>query len=415
MSANRHSPWLTPHGECQFTVGSRGLRLLIVTAAAALLLAGCGDETATAPPTGKDGLVDATPRALAAIVIDHVDPGEPRRTTGGWSDWNDPLQIEAQVDYGVDPEGSEDGETRTVRIAVADRAVYAGEAEAWLHCRRVEKDRCEESTEGDATVLYRWYPGVEEEEPGSAGFMVVRPDEVVRVFFEGTDYYDEDPRGLDLGLDLDDLRAAAVDPAMSLRTSQEAWEAGAALDSYTGVEEAPEKPEIVPTTPHRLARSVADYLGIEPTSVRRSKRDDLGPEAVGAHLEFAGTARYDRFAIDVLTTVGRASQIDPLPCPVQRSAQAAESSCFAWDDDTAATWTLADGDQPGVLWIFGAQDDDKFNRVESVAVRIESTGIVQPFFTDPDNGALDRLPRDLFALSPMTSDLRLGPETTVAE
>ncbi len=74
-----------------------------LAAAVAVVLAGCGDQQASAPTPGKDGLVDATPRALAAIVVDHVDPGEPRRTTGRWSDWNDPLAIEAQVDYGVDP------------------------------------------------------------------------------------------------------------------------------------------------------------------------------------------------------------------------------------------------------------------------------------------------------------------------
>ena len=361
--------------------------------------------------------MDATPRALAAVVIDHVDPGEARRTTGRWSDWNDPLAIEAQVDYGVNPEGSEDGETRTVRIEVADREVFAGEGEQWLRCRPVvEEGRCEESEAPDGRlVLYRWYPGAEEEEPGSYSWTVVAEDEVARVAYDGSGLYDEDPRGLDLDVEPDDLRAAAVDPAMSLRTTPEAWEAGAALDSYEGVETAPVEPEVVASTPRQLARVVADYLGIEPSSVSRSTRDDLGRDAVGAHLEFAGTARYDPFTVDVLTAAGRASQIDPLPCPVQKAAQAAERACFAWDDDTAATWTLADGARPGVLWIIGAQEDDTFNRVESVAVRVESTGIVDHFFHDAGSDALDRLPGDLFALSPMTSDLRLGPETRVVE
>jgi hypothetical protein len=71
---------------------------------------------------------------------------------------------------------------------------------------------------------------------------------------------------------------------------------------------------------------------------------------------------------------------------VQRSALAAESSRFTWDADTAATWTLASGGRPGVLWVIGAQDDDTFNR----------------------------LPPEILALSPMTSDLRIGPETAVA-
>jgi hypothetical protein len=359
-------------------------------------------------------LVDATPRALAAVVIAHVE-GEPRRTTGDWSDWNDPLGIEAQVDYGADPEGTGGGEVRSVRIVVRDRDGLTVHERPWLRCRPAhEVGGCEESTDGDATVLYRWFPGYEEEEAGSAGWTVVRPDEVVQVIYEGDDYYEEDPRLLDLGLDLEELREAAVDPAMSLRTTTEAWEAGQELDHYEGVEKAPEKPEIVPTTPQQLARHVADYLGIEPRSVRRSRLDALGPDAVGAHLEFEGTASYDPFSVDILTATGRARQIDPLPCRVQRSAQAAALSCFAWDADSAATWTLASADRPGVLWIIGAQQDESFNRVESVAIKVVSAGIVEPFFTEP-GWAANRVPEELLSLGPLTSDLQVGPQTRLRE
>ena len=395
-------------------MGSKGARLLIVTAAAALLLAGCGD--ATVPSAGEDGLVDATPRALASIVIDHVDPGEPRRTTGGWSDWNDPLAIDAQVDYGGDPEGTGGGETRTVRVEVREISSYGANEQAWLHCRPAyERGRCEEEDVDGATVLYRWYPGVEEEEAGGYSWIVVREDETVRVTYEGSGLFDEDPRGLDLGVQSEDLRTAALDPAMSLRTTPDAWEAGAALDNYVGVESAPEKPEYRPTTPRQLAAAVTDYGEVEPDAVRRSTLEDFGPDAVGAHLEFDAGKGYGPFTVDILTTVGRVRQIDPLPCPVQRSAEAAERGCFAWDADSAATWTLAKGDEPGVLWIIGAQDDDKFNRIESVGLRVESRGIVAPWFTDPDVGD-NGLPPDWFGLvAPMTSDLSIGPETRVID
>jgi hypothetical protein len=131
-----------------------------------------------------------------------------------------------------------------------------------------------------------------------------------------------------------------------------------------------------------------------------------------AHLEFSGGKDYDPFTVDILTTTGRVPQIDPLPCPVQRAAEAEELSCFAWTEDEAATWTLASGDRPGVLWIIGAQDDDRFNRVESVGLRIESRGIVNPFFAEagtPEN----RLPEDWFGyVYPLTGDLSVGPETS---
>jgi hypothetical protein len=394
----------------------RAMGALTGGSVAALLIAtGCGTlpPSSHGPTSGDDGRVPATPRALAAVVTDHVgaSAGEARRSTGRWSDYDDPLTLEAQVDYGVDPEGAEDGETRTVRITVADLNSYGPDDRKWFTCQPQEKGRCESTEVDDGTLLYRWYPGEEEEEPGSAGWTVIRADEVVHVAFEGSGYYRHDPRTIDLGLDLDDLRAAALDPAMSLRTTPQAWQRGADLTNYVGVEHAPTEPTVAPTTPHQLAARVVDYLEIEPVSVRRSTLTDLGPDAVGAHLRFAGTNRYAPFTIDILTAVGRARQISPLPCPVQRSADAAATRCFSWDDDTVATWTLAREGRPGVLWIIGAHDDEEFNRVESVALKVVSTGIVAPFFTDPAADA-NRIPRDLLAsLGPFPSDLSIGPQT----
>lgn len=375
------------------------------------VLAGCGEQP---PEAGEDGRVDATPQALAAVVIDHVDSAEPRRTTGRWSDWADPLGIEAQVDYGVDPEGTEDGKSHTVRVDVTERAAYSGEDEAWLRCRPVrEQGRCEESRTPDGRMLlYRWSRGYEEEEGGTFSWTVVGEEEVVRVGYDDTDLFETDPRGLDLPVDSEDLRAAALDPAMSLRTSSDAYAAGEALDHYVGVTRRPEPPEVVPATPRQIAERTLEYVGLEPTAIRPSTLDDFGPDAVGVHLEFPAGRRYDAFTLDVLTTVGRVPQIDPLPCRVQDTRGAAERACFAWDDDTAATWTLATGDRPGRLWVIGAQDDDTFNRVESVGILVTSSGIDRPPFADGSPGP--RLPDTLIGdLGPFTSDLSVGPERRI--
>ena len=380
---------------------------------AALSLTACGSESA--PPAGEDGLVDATPRALAAIVIDHVSPGEARRTTGGWSDPDDPPALDAQVDYGVDPEGAESGESRTVRVDVAAMEAFDREDRQWFECRPDDEGRCEEEAVDGGTLLFRWRPGTEEEEGGGYYWTLVRDDEVVQVAFEQSGLFDEDPRELDLSPQPEDLRSAALDPAMSLRTTTEAWRSGEALDHYDGMETAPPKPDVVPTTPRQLASVVARYGGLEPDSVRRSPRTDFGADAVGARLEFSAGKGYDAFTVDILTTAGRVPQIDPLPCPVQRAAVAEERSCFAWDADSAATWTLASGERPGVLWIIGAQDDDTFNRVESVGLRIESRGITRHYFTDPEAGD-NGLPPDWFgSVYPLTGDLTVGPETRVPE
>ena len=388
-------------------MGSGRLAVLV----ALTVLAACGSDST--PPAGEDGLVDATPRALAATVIDHVDPGESRRTTGGWSDPNDPAALEAQVDYGVDPEGSESGETRTVRVDVAELAAFDREDRRWFECRPNDEGRCEEEAVDGGTLLFRWRPGTEEEEGGGYNWTLVREDEVVQVAFEQSGLFEVDPRDLELSPQPEDLRSAALDPAMSLRTTSEAWQSGEELDNYDGMEEPPERPDVVPTTPRQLAAVIARYGELEPDSVRPSRLTDFGPDAAGAHLEFSGGKGYDPFSVDILTTAGRVPQIDPLPCPVQKAALAEELSCFAWDDDSAATWTLAGGDRPGVLWIIGAQDDDTFNRVESVGLRIESNGITRHYFTDPEAGD-NGLPPDWFGLvAPLTSDLSVGPQRAV--
>ncbi len=130
-------------------------------------------------------------------------------------------------------------------------------------------------------------------------------------------------------------------------------------------------------------------------------------------MVFPAGRTYDAFALDVLTTVGRVPQIKPLPCRVQRSGTAARDSCFAWTSDSAATWTLASEGRPGRMWIIGAQDDDTFNRVESVGVLVTSTGIDVPPFASVE--VAPRIPDTVYALEPFTSDLTVGPERRLAE
>jgi hypothetical protein len=254
---------------------------------------------------------------------------------------------------------------------------------------------------------------MEEEDPGSYSWTVVHESEVVTVSYEGSGLFESDPRDMGLAIDPSDLRAAALDPAMSLRTTPASLDAGRDLDHYEGVEEPPEKPTVVPTTPRQLAARAVDYLRLRPTTIRPSRLTDFGADAVGVHLEFPAGKGYDAFTLDVLTTVGRVPQIDPLPCRAQRSRTAARDACFAWDADSAATWTLASEGRPGRMWIIGAQDDDRFNRVESVGVLVTSTGIDVPAFASVE--VTPRIPDDVYGLGPFTGDLSVGPERMVTD
>jgi predicted small secreted protein len=388
------------------TLSGRLLPVLLLTASAGLVA--CGD---TAPGAGADGKVDATPRALAAVVIDHLG-GDPRRETGHWSDSNDPLQVEAQVDYGEDPEGGGAGETRTVRVFVADTDGYTKDELAAIECTRLPRDRCEQSTVDGARVVYTWDPGVHEEEPGSFGWTVVRDDEVVHVGYEPSGYYTKDPRTQALWFDPDDLRAAALDPAMSLRTTTAAYDAGQALEDYEGVEHAPEKPDVVPTTSEQLADRLLEYIGGTPSRVTPSTLSDFGPHAVGAHLVFPARGRFAAYDVDVLTVAGRAPMLDPPPCKASEElVEDPTITCYGYSDDSGYTWTLAKGGKPGVIWYYAAQDDDTFNRVESVGVRISSKAIdASPLMSETHYP----LPDGIYAAGDFTGDLRVGPETRTA-
>ncbi|WP_148044986.1 hypothetical protein [Nocardioides marmorisolisilvae] len=353
-------------------------RLTLVALLAIPVLTACGSKADPAVSQGDP--VDATPRALAAVLIDHVHGSEPRRETGSWSDYDDPLSIGAQVDYGVDPEGSESGPTRTVRIEVGKIASYAKDERAFLTCRDTD-ERCEQHEVDGVPLVFRWDRGAEEEEPGTYSWTVVREDEVVRVAYEGSGLFSADPRTVDLTIDPDDLRAAALDPAMSLRTTTGAIAAGAVLKDYSGPEHSPAKPVVRASTPAELAEQFEDLAQLKATSVKPSTRTEFGPDAVGAHLSYPGTDAYEPFTVDVLTTVGTVPQLDPPPCAVQSQATA-RHGCFGLDEHTYVTWTLAEGDRPGVLWIISSQENEDFNRVESSGIRFQSTGLTQNFYTD---------------------------------
>lgn len=111
---------------------------------------------------------------------------------------------------------------------VTNLAAYDREDRRWFACRPDDDGRCEAEEVEGGTLLYRWRPGAEE--GGGYYWTLIREDEVVQVAFEQSGLLGSDPRRLDLSVQPEDLRAAALDPAMGLRTTAAAWEAGGALD-----------------------------------------------------------------------------------------------------------------------------------------------------------------------------------------
>ncbi|MFL6022962.1 MAG: hypothetical protein ACJ72O_06445 [Marmoricola sp.] len=354
-------------------------RLLLAALLAAPLLASCGSAPDPSPHglTGGDP-AEATPRALDAVIIDHI-ARKPRREDGRWSEYGTPREVHAQVDYGVNPEGGEPGETITVRATVSDITSFSAKDLAAFGCASDEPDKCEAHDVDGVKLLYRWYHGAEEEEPGNYTWTAVRKNEVVRVEYEPSGYFDVDPRTLDLPLDPEDLRAIALDPAMSLRTTTDAVEAGRALGNYDGPAKAPVKPVITTMSRSLLLKNVQVLLRKRATSSRATTVTDFGLKPVSVHLEFAGSATYDPVSADVFTAIGRTPLVDPAPCKVGQFPERVRTHCFGVDRNHFSFWEPASAGKPGVLWIVGVEYDHRIHRPVSAAVRFSSTGLTEEF------------------------------------
>ncbi len=376
---------------------------------AAVLVAACGDN-GDAGDDPAAATSPATPRALAAVAIGHIT-NDPHRTRGEYSGWGDPSYVAAEVDYGVDPEGSEAGETLTVRLRVSRLSDLPADAQESLSCRPAQHKRgeCRGERVDGGTLVYAWAPEVPEEEPGSASYTFTHDDEVAVAMVEGSDI-EADPRSdADFDLDLDELRAVVLDPDFALDTSDDAIAAGARIPSYRGPEAPPKEPAAGATEPEALAAEVIRYAEFTPSAAGPSALDDLGPEAVGAHLEVPATRRWAPASVDILTVAGRAPLVDPMPCTdLNRRVRLDDGSmCFAWTEDQVARWTLATADRPGVLWLLGYHDNETYNRVETVAIKITTPDLDFDLF-DP---RASEMPEWWLALGPLTGAMNVGPNS----
>lgn len=377
----------------------------VVAVAAMLVLPACGDQTG---PAGGGG---ATPRGIAAVVIDHVDL-EPNRVRGSYSRYGYPTEIEAEVDYGVDPEGTEEGETLTVVASLARQDELPQRDRQWLSC--VPEDRsfggCENLPAEGGTFFFAWYDGQPEEDPGGASYIHVHDGIVVRVSLSGP-FIDGDPRGQALGVDFDQLREVALDPRLTFEMDGATLEAGRALDNYRGAEAPPEKPDRFATPPEMLAARVVRYAEMQPTLARPSSLDAFGPDAVGAHLEFPARGKWAAATVDILTVAGRPPMMDPMPCGDTNNGDPLPpgETCFGLAEEHVVTWEKAHDGKPGKIWILGYQQDEEYLREESVGVLITTPDLTFDLYQEE---YVDIPFWWLAGVGNIVGDLSIGPETS---
>jgi hypothetical protein len=189
-------------------------------ATAFLLLSGCGEEVepvdrATEHHEPVEGDEPITPRAVAAVALDHVPTETSSRTdaSGGGA-------VGVEFRYGAN--GEYDGDMLSVGVTTPPLPEGL--------CKGM--DRCErEDVEGGELVV-AWDELEPEEDPGVVTVAMTRDDgEVVAVFFSG-DNIEGDPRDQDLSIPVAEMEAVVRDQRISLTTSAEVIELGERLEVF---------------------------------------------------------------------------------------------------------------------------------------------------------------------------------------
>ena len=180
-----------------------------------------GEPPVTAP---RGGDRPVTPRALAAVVADHIGaPSSARRGTD-MEELGEGLVAAVELRYPdpVDPQS--DGHLLEVGVGSGFRK-QVGDCTA-LEDQGV--DGCAETRDG----LVFWESATPEEDPGAVYVLVSKGDTDVALFSSGPPVTG-DPRRLDLEISVADMVAIAADPRVDVTTSPEALDAGEKLSSWS--------------------------------------------------------------------------------------------------------------------------------------------------------------------------------------
>lgn len=177
----------------------------VVLAGAAL--AGCGARDQTV--VGDEPI---TPAAIAVIIEEHADLGQP----SGLSEWSVFVH-----EFGApSPSASLAFDDVSLRVGVAPTS-----DSSWLCVDPAAFDGCVDASVGGHDVVIAWQELEPEEDPGIVFVIDRRDGEDVVVQVTGTDIT-TDPRELDLRVPLADLAALAADPRISLTTSRSVVDLG---------------------------------------------------------------------------------------------------------------------------------------------------------------------------------------------
>ncbi|GAA1476178.1 hypothetical protein GCM10009623_06240 [Nocardioides aestuarii] len=249
----------------RIAVGTALTGLLLVTTA-------CGIETGPA----ASETVPITPRAIAAIAIDHVGADTSERGATYTDEDSPPGWLGADLRYRPSP--GDDGDLVRVVVAPGEPA-----QDPCVHAECAELD----TDVAGARLVLRWEELVPEEDPGVVMVVMLRDDEYSFALQAGPAITD-DPRQLDLPESVEDMVAVVEDPRLRLETTADAVTAGGDLADWEGEDPEPSGPPATgraDLTDRAVAVVVDERL---PGAVAaRPPESDWG-EVVGSELEYEG-------------------------------------------------------------------------------------------------------------------------------
>jgi hypothetical protein len=194
------------------------------------------------PARGDDaGEVPITQRAIAAVTLEHA----PDDTTHRQATWTGPHYdgggLGADLRYHGD--GEYDGDLLEVFVAPGHGRQRP--------CKGL-RPRCESREVATGRLTLTWALETPEEDPGYVHVLLQRGDERVSALWSG-EVITRDPRDQDLFIPVETLEEIVQDPRISMTTSPEVVDAGAALPEWKGGEPDPHAGDRVPSTNRSLA------------------------------------------------------------------------------------------------------------------------------------------------------------------
>ena len=192
------------------------------------LMASCGENDGTpADDAARGGDRPTTARALAAIAVERVGEPESATSSGDLDELYKQEGVGSELRFSAD--GEYDGDQFEVRVGIGFQ-LFEPDCDSPSIRDNPRLGGCEDVGGG---MLLLWEVYEPESDPGAV-YVVLSKGEATVLVSQSGPTIDADPRRLDMPISVDDMLAVARDERVDLTTSQEAIDAGEALDYWTG-------------------------------------------------------------------------------------------------------------------------------------------------------------------------------------